>query len=97
MSTKTETVEQVKIKFPSMYNVVLLNDDRTTMEFVVMILIEIFDQDQKAAVETMMAVHNEGKGVAGTYTKEIAEQKAEECRQLAKANEYPLSLAVEES
>lgn len=87
--------ERVKTKKPSMYKVFLLNDDFTTMEFVVMILEEVFQQRSGEAVRIMLHVHKNGKGLAGVYTRDIAETKIKEVHALARHNGFPLTCAME--
>lgn len=96
MATKTETIEQTKIKFPSQYNVVLHNDDKTTFEFVVELLVDVFDKSIEAAVDLTLKVHNDQKAVAGTYSREVAEQKKAECMVRIMNSNYPLVVTVEE-
>ncbi len=86
-----------KVKKPSMYNVLLLNDDYTPMEFVVMILEKIFNKKQEEATKIMLHVHKNGLGVCGTYTYEVAESKCKEVIQLAKNHEHPLQCTMEKS
>ena len=80
---------------PQMYKVLLHNDDYTTMEFVVMVLMNIFKHQQNEAVRIMLNVHNNGIGVAGVYSSEVAETKAKQTEELARQNEYPLRTSVE--
>ncbi|MCD0228860.1 ATP-dependent Clp protease adapter ClpS, partial [Enterobacter hormaechei subsp. steigerwaltii] len=81
---------------PKRYGVFLLNDDYTTMEFVVEILTEIFMLGQEQAVAVMLLVHHEGKGLCGTYTRDIAQTKQQQVMQRAKAEGHPLQCIVEE-
>ena len=81
---------------PGKFAVVLHNDDFTPMEFVVYILQEIFHHPSDRAEQIMLAVHNDGMGIAGVYRFEIAEQKAYDSADLAKENQYPLKITVEE-
>ncbi len=85
-----------KVKRPSMYNVVLLNDDFTPMDFVTQILTDIFSHSMEDAMAIMLEVHHYGRAVAGTFTKEIATEKSEEAMKLANINEFPLVTTVEE-
>ena len=86
-----------KLKPPPLYRVLLHNDDFTTMEFVVFVLRSVFSRSDAEAVAIMLRVHQEGIGVAGTYTYEIAEAKAAKATVLAQAQEYPLLCTVEEA
>lgn len=85
-----------KLEKPKLYKVVLHNDDFTTMEFVVFILKHVFLRSDTEALTIMLKVHNEGIGIAGTYTYEIATMKAQKAINLARASEYPLLCTVEE-
>jgi ATP-dependent Clp protease adaptor protein ClpS len=83
------------LKEPPMYQVVLLNDDFTPMEFVVYILQSIFAYDHERSTQIMLAVHTKGKGVCGIFPKEIAEMKSHEINEMAKAHEHPLISEIE--
>jgi ATP-dependent Clp protease adaptor protein ClpS len=89
------TKERTRTKKPPMYKVLLHNDDYTTKEFVVMILQAIFHKGEAEAVRIMMHVHNNGIGVAGVYTYEVAETKIAKTTQLAQSYEYPLQCSLE--
>ena len=89
--------EKTRLKKPPLYKVLLHNDNFTTMEFVVYVLQTVFQRTDSDAVHIMLKVHHEGVGVAGIYTYEVAETKAEKVKTLAEANEYPLLCTVEES
>ena len=80
---------------PGKFAVALHNDDFTPMEFVVYVLQEVFHHPYERAERIMLAVHNEGAGVAGVYRFEIAEQKASDTADEAKENEYPLKITIE--
>ena len=86
-----------KTKKPSMYNVLLMNDDYTPMEFVVMLLEKIFNKKSEEATQIMLHVHKNGVGVCGTFTFEVAESKCKEVLDLAKKNEHPLQCTMEKS
>lgn len=85
-----------KLEKPKLYKVILHNDDFTTMDFVVFVLKHVFKRTDAEAFTIMLKVHNEGIGIAGTYTYEIATMKSEKAINLARANEYPLLCTVEE-
>jgi ATP-dependent Clp protease adaptor protein ClpS len=89
--------EKTTLKKPPLYKVLLHNDDFTTMEFVVYVLQTIFQRSESDAIHIMLKVHQEGVGVAGIYTFEVAETKAAKVVDLAQANEYPLLCTVEEA
>lgn len=78
-----------------MFRVVLLNDDYTTMEFVVLVLETVFNKTSEEAMTIMLSVHQSGAGTAGIFTKEIAETKIEVVHQLARQNEFPLKCVME--
>jgi ATP-dependent Clp protease adaptor protein ClpS len=86
-----------KTKLPEMFKVVLLNDDYTTMEFVVEVLETVFSKSTPEAYRIMMMVHIKGKGVCGTYTYEIAETKVSTVHEMARDNGFPLRATIEEA
>lgn len=94
--TDVATETDVKLEKPKLFKVLLHNDDFTTMEFVVFILQTVFMRSDAEAFTVMFKVHNDGVGVAGIYTFEVAQMKAEKAMNLSKANEYPLLCTVEE-
>lgn len=84
-----------KIKKPRMWKVVLHNDDYTTMEFVVWVLQLVFQKGQEEALSLMLAIHQTGRGVAGVFTRDVAETKASQVMDLAEANGMPLLCTTE--
>ena len=92
----TRTRTQKKVKQPPLYRVLLHNDDYTTMEFVVHVLQSIFNHEEAQATQIMLHVHRKGIGVAGVYTKEVAETKVEQVHALARSHEFPLRCSLEE-
>ncbi|GAB3107244.1 ATP-dependent Clp protease adapter ClpS [Aestuariicella hydrocarbonica] len=84
-----------QLKRPSMYKVVLLNDDYTPMEFVVETLEVFFSMNREQATNVMLTVHTQGKAVCGVFTRDIAETKAAQVNQYAKENEHPLLCEIE--
>ena len=78
------------------YKVVLLNDDFTSMDFVVEVLMELFDHTVDSAINIMLQIHRAGRGVCGLYTYEVAETKISQVEKRAKENEYPLKAIMEE-
>lgn len=90
-------VEEAKprLRRPSMYKVVLLNDDYTPMEFVVETLEIFFGMNREQATRVMLTVHTKGKAVCGIFTRDIAETKAAQVNQYAKENEHPLLCEIE--
>ncbi len=97
MSLQEESEVREELKEPSMFKVVLLNDDYTSMEFVVDILVKIFHHDSDNAFNIMLDIHKNGKGICGIYTKEIAETKVMQVTHLATQNEFPLRANIEEA
>ena len=91
----TITLEETKVKRPSLYKVLLLNDDYTPMDFVVLILETIFNKKNEEAVSIMLHVHQKGVGLCGVYTYEIAELKMHTVINLARQHEYPLQCTIE--
>ena len=88
---------QTQKKEPTLYKVVLLNDDYTTMEFVIHVLETIFEKSPAEAYQIMMHVHVNGRGIAGVYTWEVAETKAESVITEARGAGYPLKAVTEEA
>ena len=86
-----------KTKKPSMYNVLLLNDDYTPMEFVVTVLEKVFNKKADEATQIMLHVHKKGIGVCGTFTYEVAESKCKAVLDMAKKSEHPLQCTMEKS
>ena len=89
------TEDIVETKEPPRYKVLLHNDDYTTMEFVILILENIFQKSRQDATRIMLNVHNDGVGIAGVYTREICETKIAIVHELAKKNQYPLRCSME--
>jgi len=85
-----------KLKRPSLFKVLLHNDDYTTKEFVVHILEQVFNKDSTEAMQIMLHVHRNGIGVAGVYSYEVAETKVKTVESLARQYEYPLKCSIEE-
>jgi len=89
-----QTKQRTQLKRPPLYKVLIHNDNYTTMDFVVRVLVEIFHQPENEAVETMWKVHIEGVGVAGIYSREIAETKMARAQAEATAHEFPLRFSM---
>ncbi len=94
---ETVTRTRPKLKTPKLYKVLLLNDDYTTMEFVVYVLVSIFRLAETEAVQIMLHVHKNGLGVAGVYPREIAETRISQVEALAREHEFPLRCSMEEA
>lgn len=86
-----------EVKTPKMYKVILLNDDYTPMDFVVLVLKRFFNKNEEEAIRVMLSVHQTGSGLAGVFSLEIAEMKVMQCNQFARLNQYPLKSTMEES
>ena len=84
-----------ELKRPPLFKVVLINDDYTPMEFVVDVLESFFSMNREQATHVMLAVHTQGKGVCGIFTRDIAETKAAPVNQYARENEHPLLCEIE--
>jgi ATP-dependent Clp protease adaptor protein ClpS len=93
------TVEEArpKLKAPSLYRVVLINDDFTPMEFVVDILESVFGMERTRATQVMLEVHTKGKGICGVYNFEIAETKVAQVMSIAQQHQHPLLCTMEEA
>ena len=93
--TATETEIEIKTRRPRLYRVLVHNDDYTTREFVVDVLMGVFRHSEAAAMRIMLHVHTTGIGVAGIFTREVAETKVATVERLARENEYPLQMTME--
>ena len=91
----TEQETRQKIDQPRMFKVLLHNDNYTTMDFVVMVLIGVFHKPEAEAVRIMLDVHQKGLGLVGVYPREVAETKVQRVLQLAKEAEFPLLCTME--
>ena len=86
-----------KLKPPSMYKVILLNDDYTPMEFVVQVLEDFFGMNREKATQVMLHVHRLGRGVCGIYTRDIAETKVSQVNDHSRTHQHPLLCTMEEA
>ncbi|MCG7495935.1 ATP-dependent Clp protease adapter ClpS [Vibrio sp. Of7-15] len=89
--------EKTKVKPPSMYKVILNNDDYTPMDFVIEILEKFFSMDLEKATQLMLSVHYDGKAICGTYTAEVAETKVAQVNMYAREHEHPLLCTMEQA
>lgn len=98
MSTNTSIKEKTKIKIkqPKKYKVVMYNDDFTSMEFVVHVLVNIFNKSNQESIKIMLDVHKGGKAIVGTYSYDIAKTKVEATITLAREEGFPFRLKIEE-
>jgi ATP-dependent Clp protease adaptor protein ClpS len=90
-----KTITTRKVKEPSKYKVIVCNDDVTPVEFVVAMLVSVFNHEERQAINLTLAVHNKGSAVAGIYSFEIAEQKVLDATNMAQVNGYPLVVKME--
>jgi ATP-dependent Clp protease adaptor protein ClpS len=95
-NTDLEIINEISLKYPKKYKVLILNDDYTSMEFVVDVLINIFHKSYEEAKNIMLEVHKKDKGVCGVYTHEIAETKIMQVHKKARENGFPLRAEMEE-
>jgi ATP-dependent Clp protease adaptor protein ClpS len=92
---KTTTKTTIKLQRPPLYKVILLNDDFTPREFVVMVLKAVFRMGEETAGRVMLTAHQKGASVIAVYTRDVAETKAKEATELGKAKGYPLFFTTE--
>ncbi len=90
-------VQRVKTKPPPMYKVMILNDDYTPMDFVIIVLQKFFSLNREKATQIMLKVHREGMGVCGVYSKDVAATKVDQVRSYAKQHQHPLQCMMEEN
>jgi ATP-dependent Clp protease adaptor protein ClpS len=88
---------RAKTKPPPMFKVMILNDDYTPMDFVVMVLQKFFSLNREKATQIMLKVHREGMGVCGVYVKDVAATKVDQVRSYAKQHQHPLQCTMEEN
>lgn len=84
-----------KTKPPQMYQVVLLNDDYTPMEFVVVVIQEFFNKDRETATQIMLKIHLDGKGICGVFSRDVAATKVDQVTEAARKNGHPLQCVSE--
>jgi ATP-dependent Clp protease adaptor protein ClpS len=93
----TDLAEKTRLQEPRLFRVILLNDDYTTMEFVVKVIMTVFHRGAAEATRIMLDVHRKGRGVVGTYTRDIAVTKVAQVHEMARENEFPLRASAEEA
>lgn len=94
-NTQTTTRNDTRLRYPDRFNVIIHNDDQTPVEFVIHLLIEIFNKALSEAKDITMTVHEQGRGIAGTYNHEIAKQKVHEATVITRYHGHPLKLTIE--
>lgn len=100
----TETIEDIKIDekikqeitVPKKFKVIVLNDDATPMDWVIQLLVSIFKHSQETAKQLTLTIHNEGSGIAGIYSYEVAEQKSIEAVNISREHGFPLTFRLEQ-
>lgn len=92
---KGDTLTRERTEKPPRYKVLLLNDDYTTMEFVVYVLMQVFRHSQASATRVMLHIHNTGVGVAGVYSREVAETRVAQVETLSRDQGHPLQCLLE--
>lgn len=95
--TSNKVKDKVSIKKPSKYKVIMYNDDFTTMDFVIYILVKIFNKNDYEAYDLMMMVHKGGSAIVGVYSYDIAKSKVEKSLSLAEAEGFPFRINIEEA
>ncbi len=96
-STITENQQSAQVRVPPRYVVVLLNDDYTPMDFVVNVLQMFFNKTEDEATQIMLEVHYKGKGICGTYTRDIAATKVAQVNQFSREHQHPLLCKMEQA
>ena len=95
MDSSIQYKDDAKLKEPNMYRVILHNDDYTTMDFVIEVLVKIFHMPTAQATQIMLDVHKKGNGICGVYTYDIATSKIDQVHSMARSNEFPLKCSCE--
>ena len=90
-------VEKTRVKPPPLFKVILLNDDYTPMDFVVVVLQTVFSMSREKATLVLLQVHREGMGVCGTYTREVAAAKVDQVIDIVRKHQHPLQCTMEET
>jgi len=96
MTQIIEEKSKIKLKRPNRFQVILLNDDYTTMEFVVVVLMKFFSKSQEAANALMLKIHIEGEAVCGVYSHDVAQTKVTQVIEFSRKNEQPLMCIIRE-
>jgi ATP-dependent Clp protease adaptor protein ClpS len=90
------SAQYTRLKAPNKYNVIMINDNITPMEFVIQLLVIVFNKSVDEANAITMTIHEQGRGIAGTYSYEVAEEKCTDTISTARASGYPLDVVIEE-
>ena len=91
-----QVIEEQEVKLPNLWRVIFHNDDKTTMDFVVFLLVKVFHKNPQEAIELTMQIHVDGAAVVGVYTHEVAETKMNICIRTARNEGHPLNVSIEE-
>ena len=89
--------ERTRVKPPPLFKVILLNDDYTPMDFVIVVLQTVFSMSREKATLVMLQVHREGMGVCGTFTRDVAAAKVDQVTEMARKHQHPLQCTMEET
>ena len=95
LQDKTSPIDREALQEPPLFKVLLHNDDYTTMDFVIMVLVSVFGKNSDEATRIMLNVHHQGIGLAGVYTREVAETKVATVHRLARRHQFPLKCTLE--
>ena len=93
--SKSKTIQKTELKYPDRFNVIIINDDYTPMEFVIKLLLEIFNKNIEQAKQLTIEIHEKGKAIVGSYNQEIGEQKVQEVTLISRHNGHPLKSLLE--
>ena len=93
---KSKTIQKTELKYPDRYNVILLNDDFTPMDFVIKLIIEVFNKNIEQAKDLTVQIHDKGKAIVGSYNQEIGEQKVNEVTLISRHHGHPLKSILEQ-
>jgi|TARA_B100000073_G_C23620479_1_gene528277 ATP-dependent Clp protease adaptor protein ClpS len=92
---KSRTINKVELKYPDRFNVIILNDDFTPMDFVIKLIIEVFNKNIEQAKDLTVQIHEKGKAIVGSYNQEIGEQKVNEVTLISRHHGHPLKSILE--
>lgn len=97
LDVEEDTLTDTRVGEPSLYKVILLNDDFTPMDFVVSVLTQFFQKNEEEATRIMLNIHNQGAGLCGVFPREIAETKVAQVNQFSRQSGYPLKCTMEQA